>query len=99
MSRWLIKWYPIEPAEQLTVTNLDVLDCKNYCSKRYQEDVQVELDEYSIGAARSHTKDGEYVYYNNRTMRIIETDDILDAVNKFFREMEYERKGIIDEEV
>lgn len=88
MSRWLIKWYPIEPAEQLTVTNLDVLDCKNYCSKRYQEDVQVELDEYSIGAARGHTKDGEYVYYNNKTMRIIETDSVLDAINKFFRETE-----------
>lgn len=90
MSRWLIKWYPIEPAEQLTVTNLDVLDCKNYCSKRYREDIQVELDEYSIGAARRHTKDGEYVYYNNRTMRIIETDSVLNAINKFFREMEYE---------
>lgn len=88
MSRWLIKWYPIEPAEQLTVTNLDVLDCKNYCSKRYLEDVQVELDEYSIGAARRHTKDGEYVHYNNRTMRIIETDSVLDAVNKFFKELE-----------
>lgn len=98
MSKWLIKLYPIEPAEQLTVTNLDVLDCKNYCSKRYQEYVQVELDEYSIGARR-HNKDGEYVYYNNRTMRIIETDGVLDAINKFFREMEYERKGIVDEEV
>ena len=95
MSRWLIKWYPIEPAQQLTVTNLDVLDCKNYCSKRYQENVQLELDEYSIGAARKHIKDGEYVCYNNRIMRIIETDGVLDAINKFFEER---RKHLNNEE-
>ena len=88
MNRWLIKWYPIDPAQQLTVTNLDVLNYKDYCSKKYQEIVQLELDEYSFGAARKHIKDGEYVYYNNRTMRIIKTDSVLDAINKFFREME-----------
>lgn len=84
--RWFIKWYPIAPAQQLTVTNLDVLDCENYCSKKYQEDVQTELDEYNICAARWNTKDGEYIYYNNKTMRIIETVSALDAINKFFKE-------------
>lgn len=81
MNRWLIKWYPIDHTQQLTVTNLDIL---NY------------LDEYNFGAERKHPKDGEYVYYNNRTMRIIETDSVLDAVNKFFREMKY--GGTKDEE-
>jgi len=84
--RWLIKWYPIAPAQQLTVTNLDVLDCKNYCSKKYQEDVQKELDEYDICAVRKIAKDGEYMHYNNKTMRIIETVSALDAINKFFKE-------------
>lgn len=83
--RWLIKWYPIAPAQQLTVTNLDVLDCKNYCSKKYQEYVQTELDEYGIGA-RMNAKDGEYIHYNNKTMRIIETVSALDAADKFFKE-------------
>lgn len=84
MSRWLIKWYPIEPAQHLTVINLDVLDDKDYCSKNYQQDVKYELEE--LLSARVKTR--SYYACNNKWMRIIEVDSMKEAIDIFFNEFD-----------
>lgn len=94
MSRWLIKYYPVNPAQCLKAFNLDILDVKDYCSMYYQNEVKMEYEEYLEGLMRSF---GEYleviektnliIYYNNKTMMITEADDIIGAISNFNKEL------------
>lgn len=85
MSRWLIKYYPVNPANNLEVFNLDVLDYEDYCSENYQNMVREKLDDY-LDAVSRHGKDKEsgYVYWNNSCLKIVEADDIKEALDNFF---------------
>lgn len=82
MSKWLVKYYPVTPAQQLQIYNLDVLDCDNYCSKPYQELVKSELEEYELGLKRNYC-DG-WVHYNNKNMKIVKADNIKGVLTDIF---------------
>lgn len=82
MSKWLVKYYPISPAQELKIYNLDVLDCDDYCSKQYQDSVRSELEEYNIGLKRTGLHDG-FTHYNNKNMIIIEAGEIKDVLKEF----------------
>lgn len=85
MSKWLIKYYPVKPAQSLTVYNLDVLDVPDYCSKYYQEMVHDELIEYKEAIGKhGFSKDG-IIHYNNKSMMLINEDHIRDALKIFFQ--------------
>ena len=76
MSIWLVKYYPVAPAQELKIYNLDVLNCDDYCSKAYQELVKSELEEYELGLSRDSIDTFGYVHYNNKNMKIVSAGDI-----------------------
>ena len=84
MSKWLIKYYNITPAQSFTVFNLDVLDYEDYCSKNYKEEVQAEFDEYKLGVDRHGLDSNGKTAYNNKFMQVIESPTVLDAIDIFF---------------
>lgn len=84
MSRWLIKYYPIKPAQNLSVWNLDILDCDDYCSPYYSRYVSSELLEYETAITRNGSNEKGYTHYNNKAMCIIEADKVDIAINQFF---------------
>lgn len=88
MSKWLIKYYPVKPAQSLEVYNLDVLDIEDYCSPFYQSIVKSKLEEFKEGCIRHNinkiSPNAKYINYNDCRIGIVESENVLDAINKFF---------------
>jgi hypothetical protein len=88
MGRFLIKYYPIQPAQNFEVINLDVLNVKDYCSKNYQEKVKNHYEEYLSALHNKHcVKKGELIAYNNSWYGIFEAVTVEGAISKFFDEL------------
>lgn len=85
MGKWLIKYYPVEPAQSLLVYNIDVLDIEDYDSKFYQELVRLELKEYRAAIGRNGMSSSGYTSYNNEMMALISAEKVSDAIQKFFK--------------
>lgn len=83
MSKYLLKLYPVAPAQHFQVWNLDVLEDHDYCSKTYQEEVRAELNEYEIGLYTVGIRHG-VVSYNNKSMKIVEANFMQKAIEQFF---------------
>lgn len=99
---WLIKYYPVEPAQELVVYNLDVLDCDDYCSKSYQEEVEAIKTGYDVARdryLRNHITPGKMVPWNNCWLMISDKKFVGDAVNEFWDNLyiRVERKEAEDE--
>lgn len=93
MAKWLIKWYPIEPAQNLTVYNLDVLEFEDYCSKVYQNEVWDELSEYKLGTRRrGFSINNDCVFYNNKAMLIVESESVKEAIKEFWNKLNFKEE-------
>lgn len=84
MSKWLIEYYPVHPAQHLEVHNLDVLEYEDYCSKNYQEEVKARLDYFNFAVYRHGFIGNNMTYYNNSTLGIVEAETVKDALMIFF---------------
>lgn len=87
MQKWLIKWYPVSPAQALNVFNLEVLEVDNYCSSDYQDMVQFEFNEYNWGFERCHANPEDLVYFNNKVMYLISGHELKEAIDIFFKKL------------
>lgn len=85
MSKWLIKYYPVEPAQSLLVYNIDVLNIEDYGSKFYQELVHLELKEYKAAIGRNGISSNGHTSYNDEIMALISAEKVSDAIQKFFK--------------
>lgn len=81
MSKFLIRYYPIYPAQSIEVFQLDVLDREDYSSKNYQEFVRDILEDYNC-ALECHPQSivNGVLFYNNCSWSIEECQDIGTAI-------------------
>ena len=82
MSRWLIKYCN---ETNLEVFNLNILDCEDNCLELYRDIVREKYNYYLEAVSRGSKDEGSgYVYYNNSCLKIVEAEDIKEALTNFF---------------
>ena len=87
-TKWLIKYYPVAPHQELEVHSLEPLDIPDYKFADYQETLRDRLDEYELALKTGHhKKEGSIVGFNNCWIAVIEAYHSWDAVNKFFEQL------------
>lgn len=82
MSRYLIRWYPVKPWDNLKIVNLDALD-KN-------EEAQLAYSEYLDAVDRRGLDKYGKVGFNNSWLSVIEADNAVLASDIFKQKIEEE---------
>lgn len=88
-TKWLIRYYPVEPHQQLKVYNLEPLDIPDYDFDDYLDTIRARLDEYEFALKMGHHKKegSSIVGFNNCWIAVIEAYHAWEATNKFFEQL------------
>ena len=88
-TKWLIRYYPVSPHQELKVYNLEPLDIPDYDFDDYHLDIiKARLDEYELALKTGHIKkEGSIVGFNNCWIAVIEAYHAWEATNKFFEQL------------
>lgn len=86
MSKFLVSYYPVYPAEEMRIYNLDVLKTSGESHKNWRAMVREEFNSLIYAACRHHKfytlRDAITTYNNNSNYWFIEAYDNKDAINK-----------------
>lgn len=84
MVKFLVKYYPVYPAEEMCIYSLDVLKTSGETHKNWRALVREEFNSIIYAACRHHNfytlRDAITTYNNNSNYWLIEADDSKQAV-------------------
>ena len=91
MSKFLVSYYPVYPAEEMRIYNLDVLKTSGESHKNWRAMVREEFNSLIYSACRHHkfwtVDDAISTYNNNSTLWYIEADNCKQAIEKITKLM------------
>lgn len=91
MSKFLVKYYPVYPAEEMQIYNLDILKTSGGSLKNWRAMVREEFNSIIYSACRHHkfwtVDDAITTHNNNSNYWLIEADNSKQAVEKIAKLM------------
>lgn len=91
MSKFLVRFYPVYPCEELLIYDLDVLKTSGETHKNWRAMVREEFNSIIYSACRHHTfwtvDDAITTHNNNSNYWLIEADNSKQAVEKIAKLM------------
>lgn len=98
MSKFLVRFYPVYPCEELLIYGLDVLKTSGKTHKNWRAKVRAELDSIIYSACRHHkfwtANDAISTYNNNSTYWYIEANSCKHVVEKITALMSMRREEL-----
>lgn len=86
MSKYLVKYYPVFPCEEMKICNLEVLRTSGKTHKNWRSYIREEFNSFIYAACRHHKfytlRDAITTHNNNSNYWFIEADNGKDVINK-----------------